>query len=354
MTPNYSKEFHINNHQIGQGHPPFLVAEISANHNGSLERAFQTVLAAKNSGADAVKIQSYTPDTMTIKSSSEDFMINEGLWSGRTLYDLYSEAYTPFEWHKPLFEFGSQHNITIFSSPFDETALEILESLNCPAYKIASFELIDFKLVDAVSKCGKPMIMSTGMASLNEIGEALEIVKTNGINNVTLLHCISSYPTPLSEANLGFMNILKKEFDISVGLSDHTIDNSVAAIAAAIGAVIIEKHFTVSRSEGGVDSSFSLEPSEFSDLVQEIKKIKKIIGNGKLHRSEAEINNRKYRRSLYFTKSMKKGEKITENHIKSIRPGFGIPTKYYDSLVGRIIDRNVEKGDRVLMGDVEK
>jgi len=354
MTQNYSKEFLINNHLIGQGQPPFLVAEISANHNGSIERAFQTILAAKDSGANAVKIQSYTPDTMTIKSSSTDFIINEGLWSGRTLYDLYSDAYTPFEWHKPLFEFGSQHNITIFSSPFDETALEILESLNCPAYKIASFELIDFKLVDAVSKCGKPMIMSTGMASLDEIGDALEVVKKNGINNVVLLHCVSSYPTPLSEVNLEFMRVIKNEFDIAIGLSDHTIDNSVAVTAAAMGAVVIEKHFTISRSDGGVDSDFSVEPKEFSDLVKEIKKTKMIIGNGNPLRSEAEINNRKYRRSLYFTKSMKKGEKITEKHIKSIRPGFGLSTKYYESLIGKTIDRNVEKGDRVLMGDVEK
>ena len=261
----------LNGRKISSSHPPYLIAEISANHNGCIENALQTIKAAKESGVDAVKIQTYTPDTMTIESNSQDFIIKEGLWKNRTLYDLYKEAQTPFEWHEKIFNYADHLGITIFSSPFDESAVDLLEALETPAYKIASFELIDIPLISYIAKKGKPMLISTGMASIEEIGDALEAARSNGCNEIALFHCISSYPAPLKEANINMIKTLRKEFNVEVGLSDHTLGNIASIVATSVGASLIEKHFTIDRSNGGVDSAFSLEPKEMCNLVNDVK-----------------------------------------------------------------------------------
>lgn len=250
----------IGTREVSNKFPPYIIAEVSANHNGSIVRAKETILAAKKAGVDAVKIQTYTPDTMTINVQNPDFYIKDGLWKNRSLYDLYGEAYTPFEWHKELFLFAKEIGITLFSSPFDESAVDLLESLNVPVYKVASFEIVDLTLIRYIASKNKPMLISTGMASLNEIGEAIESARSVGNNKIALFHCISSYPAPIAETNLNSIQLLRKEFNIQVGLSDHTIGNLASVIATSLGASIIEKHFTINRSNGGVDSSFSLEP----------------------------------------------------------------------------------------------
>ncbi len=337
----------IDGQEISANHPPYIVAEISANHNGSIERAMETIRAAKDSGVNAVKIQTYTPDTMTIDVQSEEFLIRDGLWKGRSLYELYGEAYTPFEWHPTLFKFARRIGITIFSSPFDETAVDLLESLGVPAYKIASFEIVDLPLIRYVAKTKKPILMSTGMASISEISEAIEVARSNGCESLALLHCISSYPSPISVANISAVEKLKERFDLEVGLSDHTIGNVAGVVATSLGASIIEKHFTLSRADGGVDSSFSLEPGEMKTLVDQTKDAYASIGKSNSMRALVEEENRIFRRSLYFVKEINKGEIISPMHVRRIRPGFGLEARYYDDVIGSVSLRNAQKGDKV-------
>ena len=261
----------LDSRSISRSDYPYIIAEISANHNGSMSRAKQTIEAAKAAGVDAVKIQTYTPDTMTIDSNSADFLISSGLWKGRSLHDLYTEAHTPFEWHKELFDYAKEIDITIFSSPFDETAVDLLDDLGAPAFKVASFEIIDLPLITYIARRQKPILISTGMASMQEIGEAIAAIKSVGNNNILLLHCVSSYPAPLADAHLNMIRILQKEFNCHIGLSDHTIGNLASIVATSLGAVAIEKHFTLNRNDGGVDSTFSLGPEEMKALVKEKK-----------------------------------------------------------------------------------
>ncbi len=346
MTTN---SFFINSREISRDHSPYIIAEMSANHNGSILRAKETILAARNAGVDAVKIQTYTPDTMTIDVNKPDFLIDDGLWKGRSLYDLYREAYTPFEWHKELFDYARKIGVTLFSSPFDESAVDLLDSLNAPAYKVASFEVVDLPLIKYIARKKKPILMSTGMASYDEIGEALEAAKSVGNGNILLFHCISSYPTPLSEANLNMIPILQREFNIQVGLSDHTIGNLASILATSIGATAIEKHFTVNRSDGGVDSSFSLEPTEMEALVKETKEAFHALGSKSFSRSSVEDGNKIFRRSLYFVKDVDEGEVITNECVRRIRPGFGLEAKYFDQVIGSKCLVSAKRGDRVTM-----
>lgn len=332
---------------ISKDNPPYIIAEISANHNGNLSRALETILAAKNAGAHAVKIQTYTPDTMTLDIQREDFLIKEGLWKGRSLYDLYSEAYTPYEWHEELFEYARKIGLTIFSSPFDETAVDLLVHLNTPAFKIASFELTDLPLIEYVAKQNKPMLMSTGMASIQEIGEALEVAKTNGCSEIALFHCISSYPASVEDSNLRSIQLLEKEFDVLVGLSDHTIGNLASIVATSLGASVIEKHFTLTRSDGGVDSAFSLEPSELKSLVLDTRQAFESLGNRDFIRPNTEKENKIFRRSLYFVEDLEKGVTIEPQHIRRIRPGYGLEPKHLNDVIGKITMAPVSKGDRV-------
>ncbi len=337
----------INGREISQSTRPYVIAEVSANHNGSLQRALKTIKAAKEAGVDAVKIQTYTPDTMTIRSCKDDFQITDGLWKGRTLYDLYGEAYTPYEWHAEMFEYASQIGVTLFSSPFDETAVDLLEKLDAPAYKIASFELVDLPLIEYTAKTKKPMLMSTGMASLEEVAEAIETARSNGCNQLAVFHCISSYPAPIEQANINNISFLRKEFGVEVGLSDHTLGNVASIVATALGASVIEKHFTLDRSGGGVDSAFSLEPYEMKALVKATSDAFAALGNGDFKRAQAETENMIFRRSLYFVEDIKKGEVITDKHVRRIRPGFGLSPKYLQAVIGATLMEDVTSGDRV-------
>ena len=343
----------IQGRALSANHSPYIIAEISANHNGSIDRAKATILAAKQSGVDAVKLQTYTPDTMTIDSNLDDFSIKKGLWKGRTLYDLYGEAFTPFEWHKTLFDYAKSLEITLFSSPFDESAVDLLESLNTPAYKVASFELVDLPLIKYMAKKNKPILMSTGMANLVEIGEAIEVAKINGCHEIALFHCISCYPAPLNQANLSSIIKLRDEFKVQVGLSDHTLGNTASIVATTLGATLIEKHFTLNRDDGGVDSSFSLEPNEMAALVNECKGAFDALGNQDFNRPVVEDQNKIFRRSIYFVENLKQGEVITEKHIRRIRPGFGLAPKHYENVLGSRVKCNVTKGERVTLELIE-
>ena len=339
---------------VGRSCPPYIVAELSANHNGSIETAKMAVREAKKSGVSAVKIQSYTPDTMTIDSNKADFQINEGLWKGHTLYRLYKEAYTPFEWHKELFDFAKEEGVTIFSSAFDETAVDLLQDLDAPAYKIASFELIDLPLIRRAAECKKPLLMSTGMASLNEVREALDVAIRYGCGDVLLFHCISSYPAPIHESNLKNIEFLRREFGVEVGLSDHTTSNLASTLAVGLGATAIEKHFKPSEDASGLDSSFSLTPAQLTSLVEDCNNAWKCIGREGFHRSIAEDGSYKYRRSIYFMSDLKKGEIISVKDIRAIRPGFGLPPKHFDSLIGKRVCCDVERGDPVTSDVIAK
>lgn len=333
--------FEIDGRLIGENEPPYIIAEISANHNGKIENAFEIIEMAKRSGADAVKMQTYTPDTITLNSKEPDFMINEGLWAGNSLYDLYAEAYTPWEWHAELFEYAKRQEITIFSTPFDFSAIELLEKLNAPAYKIASFECIDLPLIRAAASTGKPLIISTGMASESEIYDAVETALKFGSGELALLHCVSGYPAPAQEYNLSTLKDMREKFDVAVGLSDHTLNNTTAVAAVALGATLIEKHVTLDRSGGGPDDSFSLEESDLSDLCSAAKIAWESLGKINYERTEAEKGNVKFRRSLYFVKDLKKGETVTNDSVRSVRPGYGLAPKYFDSIIGAKLNRDV-------------
>lgn len=334
----------INNRSIGMGCPPYMIAELSANHNGNIDKAFATILAARQSGADAIKLQTYTPDTITMKCDKSDFQIKGGLWDGYTLYDLYKEAHTPYEWHKPLFEYARKLAITIFSSPYDRTAVDLLENLNAPAYKIASFEAIDLPLIGYVAQTGKPMIISTGMASSDEIEEAVTCARDNGCAELALLHCVSSYPAPADQYNLKTVADLAKRFDVVSGLSDHTSGNTTALTAVAVGASIIEKHFILSRDDVGPDSTFSIEPEEFRVLCGDCNTAWQALGEVNYELQQAEKSNLQFRRSIYVVRDMAVGERFTTENIRSIRPGYGLPPKEYYSILDKVANSPIQAG----------
>lgn len=336
--------FEINGRKIGPNHPPYIIAELSANHNGSLERALQTIDAAKRCGANAIKLQTYTADTMTIDCDRKDFMVQGGLWDGFKLYELYKWAQTPFEWHQAMFEHARRIGITVFSTPFDESAVDLLERLDAPAYKIASFEITDLPLIRYVAKIGKPMIMSTGMATEAEIVEAVETARAAGCKDLALLHCISSYPAPMDQANLRQMPELATRFSTISGLSDHTIGTTASVAAVALGACVIEKHFILSRSDKGPDSEFSIEPAELERLCQETHDAWLALGKVGYQRQSAEEASKVFRRSVYFVRDLPAGAIVSAGDIRRIRPGMGLPPKYFDELIGRCLKVNIERG----------
>ncbi|WP_020560575.1 pseudaminic acid synthase [Thiofilum flexile] len=333
----------IDNKKISTQNPPYIIAEISANHNGDINNAFKIIEVAKYSGADAVKLQTYRPDTITLDCDSEDFQIHGGLWDGKTLYQLYSEAYMPWDWHKPLFDYAHKLGITIFSSPFDNTAIDLLEDLNTPAYKIASFEAVDLPLIKYAASTGKPMIISTGMANAEEIQEAIEAAHEGGCKELAILHCVSGYPAPASDYNLRTIPDMIQRFGLVTGLSDHTIDNTTAITSVALGASIIEKHVTLDRKGGGPDDSFSLEPLELAALCRDAKTAWEALGQVDYGMKSSERGNVKFRRSLYFVKDMEAGEVVTEECVRSVRPGFGLAPKYLYKINGEKIIKSVSK-----------
>jgi pseudaminic acid synthase len=338
-----SKVFNIsiNKRIIGADQPPYIIAEMSANHNGDINNAFKIIKVAKLAGADAVKLQTYRPDTITLDCDSEDFQIHGGLWDGKTLYQLYSEAYMPWDWHKPLFDYAHKLGITIFSSPFDTTAIDLLEDLNAPAYKIASFEAVDLPLIKYAASTGKPMIISTGMANAEEIQEAIEAAHEGGCKELALLHCVSGYPAPAADYNLRTIPDMIQRFGLVTGLSDHTIDNTTAITSIALGASIIEKHVTLDRNGGGPDDSFSLEPQELTALCRDTKTAWEALGQVDYGMKSSERGNVKFRRSLYFVKDMEAGEVITEECVRSVRPGFGVKPKYMAGIQGNTVNTQI-------------
>lgn len=335
---------HIAERRIAADEPPYIIAELSANHNGKLETALRIIEEAKKSGADAVKLQTYTADTITLNSDADEFRIKGGLWDGRTLYDLYQEAHMPWDWHKPLFDHARNLGITIFSSPFDNTAVDLLEDLNAPAYKIASFEAVDLPLIKYVASTGKPMIISTGMADAEEIAEAIEAAREGGCKELAILHCVSGYPAPAADYNLRTITDMVKRFGLVTGLSDHTLDNTTAITSVALGASIIEKHFTLDRSGGGPDDSFSLEPAELTALCRDSKTAWQALGSVNYGRKSSEQGNAQFRRSLYFVKDLKAGDVITEDAVRSVRPGFGLAPKYLEGVIGKRLAKDVSFG----------
>ncbi|GGN93188.1 pseudaminic acid synthase [Saccharibacillus kuerlensis] len=339
-------EFQIGDRWIGRNHKPFIIAEMSGNHNQSLERALQIVEAAAAAGADALKLQTYTADTMTLDIHEGDFFIEDptSLWKGNSLYNLYKEAYTPWEWHKPIFERATELGMLAFSTPFDETAVDFLESLNVPAYKIASFENTDIQLIRKVAATGKPLIISTGMASLAELDESVRAAREAGCEKLVLLKCTSTYPATPENTNISTLPHMEELFNCSVGMSDHTMGVGVSVAAVALGATVIEKHFTLRRADGGVDSAFSLEPEELKALVLETERAWLSLGRVMYGATERERESLKHRRSLYISKDLKKGEVLTRENIRAIRPGMGLPTKYLDELLGRQVSQDVAKG----------
>lgn len=329
---------------IGTGHRPYVICEISGNHNGSLERALALIDAAAETGCDAIKIQSYTPDTMTIDCDGDDFKIKKGTWSGYNLYKLYEEAFTPFEWHPAMFKRAADHGVTIFSTPFDETSADMLDELGAPAFKIASFEIVDLELIAHVASKKKPMIISTGMASLAEIEEAVRTARNSGCDEIILLHCISSYPAPSDQSNLLTLGHLAEAFDVVGGLSDHTHGTATSVAAVALGACVIEKHFTLARSDGGPDAVFSLEPEEFKRLCDDCQNAWISIGRIDYSKQEAEESNMVFRRSIYVIRDIKKGEILSRENIKVIRPGYGLAPKELNSCLGRKAKCDLKRG----------
>lgn len=338
------KEIIIAGRKIGANYPPYIIAEMSANHNGKIERAFETIDMAKAMGADAVKIQSYTADTITIDCDNDDFQITGGIWDGYNLYRLYEWAQTPFEWHKPIFDHARRKGITIFSTPFDESSVDLLEDLNTPAYKIASFEAIDLPLIKYVAQTMKPVIISTGMANFEEISDAVATARDNGCEQLALLHCISSYPAPVEQSNLKTIPDLQKNFDVIAGLSDHSMGTTVSIASVALGASIIEKHVTLSRQDKGPDSEFSLEPTELKRLCEEAKDAWCALGQKSYRLKSAEQGNLKFRRSIYVVKDMTTGDILSEENMRRIRPGYGLAPKLYASLLGKKINQDVKRG----------
>jgi len=338
---------HIDGRAIGPEYPPYVIAELSANHNGLLENALRIIDEAKKAGADAVKLQTYTPDTLTLDCDSEDFRIRGGLWDGYTLYELYRQASMPWEWHAPLFEHARKAGITIFSSPFDRTAVDLLEDLDAPAYKIASFEVIDLPLISYAASTGKPLIISTGMADADEIREAIEAARGGGCTELSVLHCVSGYPAPASDYNLRTIPDMVDRFGLVTGLSDHTLDNSTAIASVALGAAIIEKHVTLDRGAGGPDDKFSLEPPELLALCRGVRTAWEALGGVNYSCKSSERPNVKFRRSLYFVRDLKAGETITEDAVRSVRPGYGLPPKLLPQVLGARVRMDVRKNTPV-------
>ena len=337
----------IDGQEIGSDFPPYVIAEMSANHNGDINNAFKIIEMAKRAGASAVKLQTYRPDTITLDMNTPEFMIKGGLWNGQSLYQLYESAYMPWDWHKPLFEYAEKIGLTIFSSPFDNTAVDLLEDLNAPAYKIASFEAVDLPLIKYVAQTGKPMIISTGMADADEIQEAIDAAKEGGCKQLAILHCVSGYPAPPQDYNLRTLLDMQYRFNLPVGLSDHTLDNTTAIASVALGACVIEKHVTLDRNGGGPDDSFSLEESELTALCEGGKTAWQALGKIDYGRKSSEVANVQFRRSLYFVKDIKAGETVTVEHVKSIRPGYGVAPKYLDQIIGKKIFVDVPRGTAV-------
>ena len=343
MTKN--KYIEINGRKIGPGFPVYIVAELSANHHQQFTEAVKLIKAAKDAGADAIKLQTFTPDTITIQCDAPQFRIGGGtLWDGRTLYDLYGEAYTPWEWQPKLKKVAADLEIDLFSTPFDKTAVDFLEGMGVPAYKVASFEVVDIPLIEYIASKRKPIIMSTGMATLEEIGEAVQATKVAGANQLALLKCTSAYPAPLEAMNLRAIPYLAKKFGVPVGLSDHTQEAMVPSAAVALGACIVEKHFTLSRNIPGPDSAFSLEPAEFKVMVAAVRAVEKALGEVYYGISETEEKSRVFRRSLFVVKEMKAGETFTEANVRSIRPGYGLASKYLKDVLGRRASQNIARG----------
>ena len=343
----------IDGRKIGTDYAPYIIAEMSANHNGSIENAFKIIEQAKHCGADAVKLQTYTADTITLDSRAPEFMIRGTLWDGQSLHELYQKAHMPWDWHKPLFDFAREQGITIFSSPFDFSAVDLLESLNAPAYKIASFEMVDLPLIRYVAQTGKPMIISTGMADADEIAEAVETAKSAGCRELVVLHCVSGYPAPAADYNLRTLPDMAARFDTLVGLSDHTLDNTTAVASVVLGACVIEKHFTLDRNGGGADDSFSLEPDGLQALCRDSKTAWQALGRVHYGLKSSEQGNVQFRRSLYFVKDLQKGDAIDETCIRSVRPGFGIAPKHFDELIGKRLTRNVQANTKTDWADFE-
>lgn len=339
---------------VGPDHPPYVIAELSGNHNGEFARALRLIDAAKEAGVDAIKLQTYTPDTITLDYRGPGFVIEGGLWDSRTLYDLYREAHTPWSWHEALFERGRQLGVTVFSTPFDETAVDLLEGLGAPMYKIASFELTHLPLLRKIAATGKPVIASTGMADLGEIAEAVNVLRGNGCRELVLLHCISGYPTPAVEANLRTIPHLAEAFGVPVGLSDHTMDSAVAIAAVAVGAVAIEKHITLRRADGGPDAQFSLEPEEFGALAASLRTAWDALGHISYARAPSETANAVYRRSIYAARDIGPNEVLTADNIRVIRPGYGLAPKHFDALLGRRARRLIARGTPISWPLVEQ
>ena len=337
-------EIRIAGRKIGPAHPPYIVAELSGNHNGEFARAIELMNAAKEAGADAVKLQTYTADTITIDHDGPGFVIEDGLWNGRTLYDLYQEAHTPWEWHEALFSHAKAIGITIFSAPFDPTAVAFLKTLDAPAYKVASFEMIDLPLVEQIASLHHPTIISTGMATLQEIEDAVTAARSQGLQEIALLHCVSGYPTPAGDANLRTIPDLAGRFGLVTGLSDHTLTTAVAVAAVSLGASIVEKHVTLRRADGGPDAAFSLEPAELARLVSDCRTAWEALGDAGYALKDSEKGNLMYRRSLYAVRDIAKGEILTDLNVRSIRPGFGLPPKMLPAVLGCRAAQKISRG----------
>lgn len=339
----------IGNRIIGKGHKPFIIAEMSGNHNQSIDTAKAIVKAAADAGADAIKLQTYTADTMTLDIKDGDFLIQDekSLWNGRNLYELYEEAHTPWDWHKPLFDYARELGLIAFSSPFDDTAVDFLEELNVPCYKVASFEMTDLNLVKKIASTGKPMIISTGMATIAEIAETVETARAAGCEELVLLKCTSTYPASPEDTNLATIPLMRETFGCEVGLSDHTMGIGVPIASVALGASVIEKHFTLRRADGGVDSAFSIEPEELKQLVTEVERANLAVGKAKIGPSKKEENSKQFRRSIYVTKDVKAGEVISLENIRVVRPGFGLESKYLNLVDGLLFSRDVKAGARL-------
>lgn len=348
-----TKTIEIAGRTIGEGHPPYIIAELSGNHNGNLQRALMLIDAAAEAGVDAVKLQTYTADTITIDHDGPGFVIEGGLWGGRRLYDLYNEAHTPWEWHPQLYAHARACGLHCFSSPFDETAVEYLETLNSPAYKIASFEIVDLPLIQKASSTGKPLIISTGMASADEIDLARRTAIESGAGGVALLHCVSGYPTPVEEANCRAILALALRHSGPIGLSDHTLGTSVAVVSVALGASIIEKHMTIARADGGPDAAFSLEPKEMAELVRSVREAHSAMGSAERRLRPSEAGNTRFRRSIFVVADIRAGEPLTTTNVRSIRPNLGLPPKFLPEVIGKRAKRDLHRGEPLRAEDVE-